>query len=321
MKQIDETTSHFSLTMAASLTSAVELVCGTSRQCLPKGAKYVACDASATTARMKWIDRDWPPEELPEECIHCSRKFADISSPKLVPIAMERDLHSEKFHIIGTFCGPRCALGYLYERYQGLDAQRPWTLTITMLNTCFGVPEHDLVPALPRLMLKKYGGLYDIENSAEDREIFFGQGHSELNGYKIYKSPFVSLPMIMELHAKIEHEVVSTEPVGAVAAAAPPTSSSVTLGPLEDHWLPKSEMFDFIRARLPSTPSSSSSMASPVLLAGSSSSTAASSAAAAAARKRKTMSVVKTTTSATSATTAASKGTLMSFSGLTAEDD
>jgi len=182
-----------------------------------------------------------------------------------------------------------------------------------MLNTCFGVPEHDLVPALPRLMLKKYGGLYDIDNSAEDREIFFGRGHSELNGYKIYKSPFVSLPMIMELHAKIDYEA---EPVGP-SEPLEPKAPTVSLGPLEDHWLPKSEMFDFIRARLPSTPSSSS-LASPVLLGSTSAAAAASSAAV---RKRKTVPTAVKTTSMTSSVTTASKGSLMSFSGLTAEDD
>lgn len=310
------------------LKSPIEFICGAGRECLHEKSKYLPCDSSGLTARMKEFPRDWPPEEMPSECPHCSEAFSPDRVP--VPVAMEKDLTSEygslsnKYNIFGIFCRPACALGYLHERSQGLDS-RSWSLTICMLHECFGVPLECLKPALPRIVLKKCGGTLDLREST-DASIFYNDDHFE--NVKILKKPFVSLPMIMEIHAATststskstdDEPTISTTTTSSTSTSSTSTSSTSTssttpstLGALEDHWLPKSEMFDFIKSKLPSTSSSYVLAITTSSTSSSTSNTTSASAAAAGssstsgktARRRKAPS--STTTSSSSASTTSS---------------
>ncbi len=101
------------------------------------------------------------PEKTEVACFWCTCEFS--GAPCFLPVKEE----SNTYHVYGNFCSPQCALSFLLEEH--LDSHVRWD-RMALLHRMYrpaGKINGRLYPAPPRASLKKYGGVYTIEQYRE----------------------------------------------------------------------------------------------------------------------------------------------------------
>ena len=103
-------------------------------------------------------DLVWPPLNWQEfDCWHCC---SPLQEPP-VPLVQSTDPLTERYVVYGIFCSFSCAKAHIFE-------SQPWSagdkllLLDDMAATAFGVTE-PIVPAPPRIRLKRFGGDLDLK--------------------------------------------------------------------------------------------------------------------------------------------------------------
>lgn len=107
-------------------------------------------------------DLAWPPPNWKEiDCWHCCSR---LDEPP-VPLVQSTDPLTERYVVYGIFCSFSCAKAHIFE-------SQPWSagdkllLLDDMAATVFGVQE-PIVPAPPRIRLKRFGGDLDLKEFKE----------------------------------------------------------------------------------------------------------------------------------------------------------
>jgi hypothetical protein len=101
------------------------------------------------------------PDSTEVACFWCTCEFE--GAPCFLPAKEEMNT----YHVYGNFCSPQCALSFLLEEH--LDSHVRWD-RMALLHRMYrpaGKINGRLYPAPPRESLKKYGGVYSIQEYRE----------------------------------------------------------------------------------------------------------------------------------------------------------
>lgn len=101
------------------------------------------------------------PESTEVACFWCTCDFH--SAPCFLPVKEEMNT----YHVYGNFCSPQCGLSFLLEEH--LDSHVRWD-RMALLHRMYrpaGKINGRLYPAPPRESLKKFGGVYSVEEYRE----------------------------------------------------------------------------------------------------------------------------------------------------------
>ncbi len=107
------------------------------------------------------------PEKTDIACLWCCEQFT--WRPVVIPCRYEADVMNGpikgQYRVYGNFCSPECAMAHLLEEH--LDTNARWE-RISWLHLIYGAAVGGrLYPAPSRMTLKKYGGVYTIEQFRE----------------------------------------------------------------------------------------------------------------------------------------------------------
>lgn len=107
------------------------------------------------------------PEKTDIACLWCCEQFS--WKPVVIPCRYEADVMNGpikgQYRVYGNFCCPECAMAYLLD--EQIDTNARWE-RISWLHLIYGSAVGGrLYPAPSRLTLKKYGGVYTIEQFRE----------------------------------------------------------------------------------------------------------------------------------------------------------
>ncbi len=131
------------------------------------------------------------PEKTDIACLWCCEQFP--WKPVVIPCRYEADVMNGpikgQYRVYGNFCSPECAMAHLLE--EQIDTHARWE-RISWLHLIYGAAVGGrLYPAPSRMTLKKYGGIYSIE---QFRELSF----SHKVRADIHYPPMVSLLATMD---------------------------------------------------------------------------------------------------------------------------
>ncbi len=131
------------------------------------------------------------PEKTDIACLWCCEQFP--WKPVVIPCRYEADVMNGpikgQYRVYGNFCSPECAMAHLLE--EQIDTHVRWE-RISWLHLIYGAAVGGrLYPAPSRMVLKKYGGIYTIE---QFRELAF----SHKVRADIHYPPMVSLLATMD---------------------------------------------------------------------------------------------------------------------------
>jgi hypothetical protein len=103
------------------------------------------------------------PDKTDIACLWCCEQFS--WKPAVIPSRYESDVMNGQikgqYRVYGNFCCPECALSYLLEEH--IDTNARWE-RISWMHLIYGkVSGGRLYPAPSRMTLKKFGGIYSIE--------------------------------------------------------------------------------------------------------------------------------------------------------------
>jgi hypothetical protein len=103
------------------------------------------------------------PDKTDIACLWCCEQFS--WKPAVIPSRYESDVMNGQikgqYRVYGNFCCPECALSYLLQEH--IDTNARWE-RISWMHLIYGkVSGGRLYPAPSRMTLKKFGGIYSIE--------------------------------------------------------------------------------------------------------------------------------------------------------------
>ncbi len=103
------------------------------------------------------------PDKTDIACLWCCENFS--WKPAVIPCRYESDVMNGpikgQYRVYGNFCCPECALSYLLE--ENIDTNARWE-RISWMHLIYGKScGGRLYPAPSRMTLKKFGGVYTIE--------------------------------------------------------------------------------------------------------------------------------------------------------------
>jgi hypothetical protein len=136
-------------------------------------------------------DQKTIPDKTDIACLWCCEQFS--WKPVVIPCRYEADVMNGpikgQYRVYGNFCSPECAMAHLLE--EQIDTHARWE-RISWLHLIYGAAVGGrLYPAPSRMTLKKYGGVYTIE---QFRDLAF----SHKVRADIHYPPMVSLLATMD---------------------------------------------------------------------------------------------------------------------------
>lgn len=118
---------------------------------------------------------------------HC---FWDMEPFDNTPYGIPFKKECNKFHIFGIFCSKECATAYLFNMH--LENNVLWD-RYSLLNYLYSENNETIKPALPRLCLKKFGGLKSIEKFRNNSN----------KSYNVIMPPMIGIvPLLEEIDLK-----------------------------------------------------------------------------------------------------------------------
>ena len=178
-------------------------------------------------------------------CWHCCESFetSGIRLPRLF------DTFERIFHVYGWFCSPCCGKAYILE-HTTFDRGQQMSVFAQMLRQVYNITEN-IVEAPPRIALKKFGGLLDIDDFRKQTNIC-----------QVRTPPFVSYCMLIEERqpiASIGEGKIPTQQ-GSVRGLRKPQQGTVRLSEQDQICTPECVgLFkQFVQQQQPVVPSSSS---------------------------------------------------------------
>lgn len=119
--------------------------------------------------------------------IHC---FWDMEPFTNEPVGIPIKKEDDKYHMFGIFCSKECATAYLFNMH--IENNVLWE-RYSLLNYLYSIDNKTIKSALPRLCLKKFGGIKTID-----------EFRNNINkSYNIIMPPMVGvIPLLEEIDLK-----------------------------------------------------------------------------------------------------------------------
>jgi hypothetical protein len=135
--------------------------------------------------------------EFPKKTsVHC---FWDMESIENEPYGIPFKKECDKYYMFGIFCSKECAAAYLFDMH--IENNVLWE-RYSLLNFLYAQDNETIKPALPRLCLKKFGGLKTIKE-------FRGNINKS---YNVIMPPMIGIiPLLEEVDLKKSNNITNIE--------------------------------------------------------------------------------------------------------------
>lgn len=133
--------------------------------------------------------------EFPKKTsIHC---FWDGEPFDNQPFSIPFKKENNKYHMFGIFCSCECAVSYLFNMQ--IENNVLWE-RYSLLNTLYSKDNNTIKPALPKMCLKKYGGLKTIKEFRANLT----------KSYNIIMPPMIGIiPLLEEIDLKKSNNITN----------------------------------------------------------------------------------------------------------------